>query len=53
MAVCAVAPASEPAINLLCVSIFLPSDDNNFLYCRQHANGKKNKYAVFQIFVML
>lgn len=52
MAVCAVAPAREPAINLLCVSIFLPSDDNNFLYYRKHTKWQENKHD-FQIFVML
>lgn len=48
MAVCAVAPAREPAMNLLYVSIFLPSDDNNFLYYRKYENGKKiNIYSKY------
>lgn len=46
MAVCAVAPAMEPARNLLCVSIFLPSEDNNFLnYIKTHTNREKMHYA--------
>ena len=49
MAVCAVAPAREPAMNLLCVSIFSPSVDNNFLYYRKHWNC--NTINVFLVFV--
>lgn len=49
MAVCAVAPARDPAINRLCVSIFLPSDDNNLLYYRKCENGEKNE-LMFQPF---
>lgn len=44
MAVCAVAPAMEPAINLLWVSIFFPSDDNNFLYCDMKHNRGCNQW---------
>lgn len=46
MAVCAVAPAREPAMNLLYVSIFLPSDDNNFLYYRKYKKWQENKYLL-------